>query len=1619
MNIPFTFRLIGLLAILLSSLNTGWAQCSATVNAVSSQTVCAGSVVAAIPFSGSATSYQWTNSNPAIGLAANGTGNLSSFTAINNSPTTQTALITVTPRLATDLLYMSTFTEPSGNGTLHVFDPVSNTIITSIPVGRNPIAVSVRPDKSRVYVANASSSSVSVINMVTNTVIATITVGLTPYRLSVSPNGNRVYVTNTNSDNVSVIDAATNTVIATIPVGDGPRGVVVSPNGGRVYVANHSSNSVSVIDAATNTVISTIPTVDGGEQLSMSPDGSRLYVPSFDDSRVYVIDAVTNTVATSIFVIDRPYGVIVSPDGSRVYASTGSYGTVRVINAATNTLLTTIAAGDELYGMSLNADGSRLYVADYNANEVKVINIATNAVVSTSPGFPGQLGGNWGNFIKSDLCSGDPISFTITVPPAATATLTASTNPLTCANPTAILTATGTDGDPGATYQFSGPGILASSPTNSTALVNVAGDYSVIVTSVSGCSSTATVTIGAYNSAPDLNISPESAILTCFSPTISLKAINSDGFGTDTYRWSTGATTASISVSTAGPYSVTLTGANGCTATATRLVDQEPSPTVNPVSSQTVCAGSVVSPISFSGTAGRYQWTNSNPGIGLPASGTGNLSSFTAINNTPTTQTAIVTVTPQSALRDLLYLGTFTFPSRLGSVNVYDPVTDAILTSIPVGKQPRCMSISPDGSRAYVTNYESHNISVIDVATSTVIATIPVGDYPNGISVSSDGSRVYVANNYSHTVSVINTTTNSITASVPVGDYPNGVSVSPDGSRVYVTHPGSDIVSVINTAANSVTATIPVGGTPVGVSVSPDGSRVYVVNNYSHTVSVINTAANSVTATIPVGDYPLGMSVSPDGSRAYVANNNSYNVSVINTVTNAVTTTIAVGDNPIGVSISPDGSRVYVTNSTSNNVSIINTATNQVENTSLSFPNSLAGNIGNFFVRTRCSGTPISFTITVPPTSTATLTASTTTLTCANPTATLTATGTASGPGTTYQFSGPGILASNPTSGAALVNTAGTYSVTVTSANGCTSTATLTIGIDNSAPALSVAPASATLTCASPTVSLSAAGTGTYRWSTGAATSVISASIANTYSVTLTGTNGCSSTAITTVIADQTPPSLTLSPSTGTPTGVTLTCTNPVVSLSAIGTGTYRWSTGATTSFISVSTAGIYSATLTGSNGCSSTASINVTIDQNPPSISISPANATLTCATTSVSLTAVGTGTYRWNNGATTSAINATLAGTYSVTLTGTNGCTAAASTSVSYQNCAPTLVQVIPPQSAIIGDAFSYVIPATTFTDAESPNSLSLSVIGLPSGLSFVSPNTISGTPSTTLGTPFSVTVVATDPGGLSVRTSFLLIVQPRSFAITGVTMLDCNHISYYERRINFMVSFEAINGQPISLSVVNEVPTITIHEPYQLNLFTDNPVIVLKARQQGTPGEATFAYNWLAHCANGNPRVENPIPPQSVTLGQSFSYTLPANAFTDAETPNSLILSVIGLPAGLSFVSPFAIIGTVSASTSAFYSVTVTATDPVGGFVSTILPLSIVNPSGCGSMFTLKAGNWNDVNVWSCGRIPLITDVVTLNHAVSLPPVYQAQALRVTYSPTGRLLFGTNSRLRLSGN
>jgi len=228
----------------------------------------------------------------------------------------------------------------------------------------------------------------------------------------------------------------------------------------------------------------------------------------------------------------------------------------------------------------------------------------------------------------------------------------------------------------------------------------------------------------------------------------------------------------------------------------------------------------------------------------------------------------------------------------------------------------------------------------------------------------------------------------------------------------------------------------------------------------------------------------------------------------------------------------------------------------------------------------------------------------------------------------------------------------GTYTVTVTGAGGCSATASAVVLSTN---ALAISVSSANTTCGgnngSATVSVTSGTGSAFNWNNGASTSTISGLAGGTYSVTVTGTGGCSATA-----------SVIINSSSVTP--VTITADQSVICSSdssqicaPSGYSSYQWNTGQTATCIYTKQAGNYYVTVTDNAGCT-VASNHLAINVHPqPPVSIS---------VNGDSLLSYNALTYQWYfngviiNGATSPLLIAAQTGYYTVLVSDSTGCTA-----------------------------------------------------------------------------------------------------------------------------------------------------------------------------------------------------------------------------------------------------------------------------------------------------------------------------------------------------------------------
>ncbi len=187
---------------------------------------------------------------------------------------------------------------------------------------------------------------------------------------------------------------------------------------------------------------------------------------------------------------------------------------------------------------------------------------------------------------------------TVNVKVNALPTLTVSpTNSISiCAGNSTILTATSS----ATTYSWSN-GIIT--PTNS---VSSAGVYTITVTDINLCQATNTIDV-IVNALPTLTINPITSATICAGSNTTFTATSS----ATSFSWSSGAITPSVTLNTAGIYSLTVTDANLCqtTATVNLVVNALPTVTIIPTGTLNICSGDNAILIA-STSVGTYSWSN-------------------------------------------------------------------------------------------------------------------------------------------------------------------------------------------------------------------------------------------------------------------------------------------------------------------------------------------------------------------------------------------------------------------------------------------------------------------------------------------------------------------------------------------------------------------------------------------------------------------------------------------------------------------------------------------------------------------------------------------------------------------------------------------------------------------------------------------------------------------------------------------------------------------------------------------------------------------------------------------------------------------------------------------------
>jgi YVTN family beta-propeller protein len=229
-----------------------------------------------------------------------------------------------------------------------------------------------------------------------------------------------------------------------------------------------------------------------------------------------------------------------------------------------------------------------------------------------------------------------------------------------------------------------------------------------------------------------------------------------------------------------------------------------------------------------------------------------------------------------------------------GSVAFVDLKTFAV-ARMTLSGMPWDVVLSPDATRAYVSVSQLDRVAVVDVARRTVIGTIPTGRRPRALAITPDGSTVVAANMTAGSVSFLDAVGMRQTAQGPtpavnlrgVAVYPNGRRAFAVGQRAQNERPTETAIGIWSNQAFQV---VPNGGRNgalnlwldfMGEDVADpeavvfDGALkwAFITCGGGHSLNVVPLDGGGDTRTLrAIGTRPQGLSFTPDGKELWVAN---------------------------------------------------------------------------------------------------------------------------------------------------------------------------------------------------------------------------------------------------------------------------------------------------------------------------------------------------------------------------------------------------------------------------------------------------------------------------------------------------------------------------------------------------------------------------------------------------------------------------------------------------------------------------------------------------------------------------------------------------------------------------
>ena len=191
---------------------------------------------------------------------------------------------------------------------IDIYDPSDYRLVHRLPAPTMPSHIGFSPDGSTTYITLQGTNNLVAIELESGKVLWTVPIGRQPAGVFVRPSGT-ILVGIMGADHIAEVEPRDGSVIRRIHTGRGAHNFLLSLDGKTLYVSNRVAGTISALDADTLAVNGTMTAPGGPDDMAWTPDGQELWVTGRWRASVNVIERTSGSLKARIPVGRSPHGI--------------------------------------------------------------------------------------------------------------------------------------------------------------------------------------------------------------------------------------------------------------------------------------------------------------------------------------------------------------------------------------------------------------------------------------------------------------------------------------------------------------------------------------------------------------------------------------------------------------------------------------------------------------------------------------------------------------------------------------------------------------------------------------------------------------------------------------------------------------------------------------------------------------------------------------------------------------------------------------------------------------------------------------------------------------------------------------------------------------------------------------------------------------------------------------------------------------------------------------------------------------------------------------------------------------------------------------------------------------